>query len=100
MSDYLYPNKKDKLLDSADTKFDSGTDGIVNCTYNSTANSELVKDDLTKYNTLRKYLQAHLHHSLNVSPAKITMEHLDKVFDQNIFNFSNYIAPGQKASYY
>lgn len=107
MSDFLYPNKTDKtdktnktnkLRNSADTKFHSDTDGIVDCTYNSTANSKLVKDDLTKYNTLRKYLQAHLHHSLNVSPAIITMKHLDKVFDQNIFNFSNYMAPRQKTS--
>lgn len=101
MSDFLYPNKTDKtnkLHDSADTRFYSDTDGIVDCTYNSVVDSKLVKDDLAKYDTLRKYLQAHLRHSLNVAPEIITIEHLDKVFDQNIFNFSNYMAPGQKTS--
>lgn len=98
MSDFVYSDKTDKLHDSADTKFHPDTDGFVDCIYNSVVDSKLVKDDLAKYDTLRKYLQAHLCHSLNVLPAIITIAHLDKVFDQNIFNFSNYIAPGQKTS--
>ena len=101
MSDFLYPNKTnktDKSHDSVDTKFYSDSDGIVNCVYNSTVDLKLVKDDLAKYDTLRKYLQAYLHHSLNVSLKIITMEHLDKVFDQNIFNFINHITPEQETS--
>lgn len=98
MSDFLYSDETDKSLNPADTKFHSKTDGIIDCAYNAPANSKLVKDDLVKYGTLRKYLQAHLHHLLNVSPEIITMEHLDKVFDQNIFNMSNYVSPEQKTS--
>lgn len=96
MSDFLYSDETAKLFNPEDTKFHSETDGIINCSYNTSTNSKLVKDDLVKYDTLRKYLQAHLHHLLNVSPEIITMEHLDKVFDQNIFNMINYVSPEQK----
>ena len=98
MSDFLYSDKTDELINPADTKFHPETDGIIDCTYNTSTNSKLVKADLVKYGTLRKYLQAHLHHLLNVSPEIITMEHLDKVFNQNIFNMSNYVSPEQKTS--
>ena len=98
MSDFLYSDEPHKSFNPEDTKFQSETDGIINCAYNASTNLKLVKDDLVEYGTLRKYLQAHLHHSLNVSPEIITMEHLDKVFDQNIFNMSNYMTPEKKTS--
>lgn len=96
MSDFLYLDKTSKLHDLAGIGFNPKTDGFVDYAYDSVVDSKLVKNDLAKYDTLRKYLQAHLHHLLNVEPDVMTTAHLDMVFGQNIVNFSNYIAPGQK----
>lgn len=93
MSDFLY---SDEFCDLAGIAFNPETDGFVDYAYDSVVDLKLVKDDLAKYDTLRKYLQAHLHHLLNVEPDVMTTVHLDKVFGQNIVNFSNYIGPGQK----
>lgn len=99
MSDFLYSDKTNNLHDLADTIFNPDTDGIVNCAYKPAVDSKLVQDDLAKYDTLRKYLQACLHHSLNVAPDTITTVHLDEVFGQNIVNLRNYKAPDQKTPF-
>lgn len=93
MSDFLYSDKTAKLHDLADTEFNPDADGIVDCAYNFVVDSKLVKDDFAKYDTLRKYLQAYLHHSLNVAPYTITTLHLDKVLGQKIVNLSNHKVP-------
>lgn len=98
MSDFLYSDKTDELYGSADTGFNPDTDGFVYCAYKSAIDSKLAKADLTRYDTLRKYLQEYLHHSLNAAPDTITIVHLDKVFGQNIVNLSNYETPSQKTS--
>ena len=98
MSDFLYSDETDKSHDLAAIGFHSDTDGFVYCAYKSAVDSKLAKADLTRCDTLRKYLQEYLHHSLNAAPDTITIVHLDKAFGQKIVNLSNYKVPEQEVS--
>lgn len=94
MTDYLWTDTSGETDNPQDLTFHSATDGIItfkDFNLNSTKTDFL--SDIRINNTLRKYLQALKYNNLKAMPTFMSNEHLDLVFDQNIYNFANMNGP-------
>lgn len=93
MSEFLFSDSLHDNPNSNDLRFHSSTDGLINLEdFSSKATVYQILSDLQKHNTLRTYLQACKCKQLTAAPNLIVVTHLDNVFEQHIFNWSNYIS--------